>query len=656
MDTKQVKSAGIVRISPHILKRGQFWFEKNEGKIKSEAKKITSWWNSNYRSIQVDEKFPLGAMLRQLDDWGYIKTSFVKSPGEFASRGGIVDVFPVNLKNAVRFEYFGDLITSISVLENVLNKNPQEELRKIIYRYPESAKSGKAENKIPANFKIGTFVVHIDHGIARFAGMEKEELMVLEYAKGDRLLVPISVSEKVSPYLGFGEPKLTRLGGNIWEKTKRKVKEDLVKTAKHLAKIYAKREMTLRPAYNPDIDVAGIGAETFEYMETPGQIQAIEDIKKDFSRTRPMDRIICGDVGFGKTEVAIRAASYAVGAGYQVAIITPTTVLAHQHFKTFQKRLEQSSYPLNVEKLTRIEKPAEQKTIKEDIKNNKCDIVIGTHRLLQKDIEFNRLGLLIIDEEQKFGVKQKEFFKEKRSELDVLSLSATPIPRTLYFALNGIRDLSIISTPPVGKRPIKTFVRPKSKKIIKQAIEKELGRNGQIYYLHNRIGSMPLAAENLKQLVPSAKIEYLHAKMPEEKIIEIMDKFESGKIDVLMATTIMENGLDFQNANTLIVENATGLGLAQAHQIRGRIGRKNKQAYAYFLYPGKKMKGKAKKRMLALEEADYLGAGYEVAMKDLEIRGAGNLLGREQSGNIAKVGFNLYCQMLAEALEELRSA
>lgn len=666
-NTQQIKRFAFISITPHILERGQIWFAQNQKNIRQEAKKITSWWNANYKEIEIDEVIPLSNLTRQLSDWNYVRVNSVKVPGQYSGRGGILDIFAPNMKNAVRIEYDGDKIGSIQILQNIKIEDQNEKLKNIISKEPQvyssefTPKDEELKLKLD-NLKKDTYVVHIDHGIGRYKGLKSEgedeksiQYMELEYAQGDKLLVPTSVAEKVSPYVGFGEPKLTRLGGNIWERTKRKIKEDLIETAKKLAKIYAKREMAKRPKYKIDEELVKALEYSFEHEETPDQKRALADIKKDMLSDIPMDRVICGDVGFGKTEVALRAAAYAVGAGHQVTLIAPTTVLAHQHYKTFQKRFAEAQIPINIKKLTRIESKAEQKNILKELKSGSCDIVIGTHRLLQKDIEFSRLGLLMIDEEQRFGVKQKEVFKDKRAELDIISLSATPIPRTLHFALSGLRDMSVIHTPPPGRRPIKTEVARFDKKIIQEVIKEELNRNGQVYYLHNRIFSLPKTVEMLEELIPSAKIGFMHAKLPERQLIETIDDFANGKIDVLVTTTIMENGLDVSGANTLIVEDATKLGLAQAHQIRGRIGRGHEQAHAYFLHSARKLKDKAKERLEALEDAQYLGAGYQIAMRDLELRGAGSFLGRQQSGNIAKVGFNLYCQLLNEAIEELRS-
>lgn len=687
MDNGQ-KAIGIVKITPSILEKRLVWFEHNNYNIKKEARKITSFWNTNYFEVQELELFPLSNLMRRLSDWGYTKVSEVKLPAEFANRGGILDIFSANSKHAYRLEYEGNMILSIIPLPNTAVKDEQKKLKDLIAKRPQLysrkfSKKNEEAQKLLTSLTAGTYVVHLDHGIAKFQGISQfhdgqrskvpprrragaGQMLVLSYAQNDKLYVPINIApEKITPYISFGEPTLTRLGGNIWEKTKRKVKEDVLKTARELAHIYAKRELTKREKYSVDNDFEIELERTFIYQETRDQLKALKDIKKDFARSRPMDRIIVGDVGFGKTEIALRAAIYAMGAGRQVALVTPTTILAHQHYKTFKNRFNDINYPINIKKLTRIEKKAEQKKILEELKSGKCDIVIGTHRILQKDVEFKNLGLLIIDEEQRFGVKQKEFFKARRANLDILSLSATPIPRTLNFALSGLLDISEINTPPYGRIPIKTYVAKLDKNIIKNAIKKELQRGGQVYFLHNRISSIQKTVEDLKKLVPYAKIDFLHAKLPEQEIIKKIEMFSDSKsrrqndrrdkIDVLVTTTIMENGLDFQNANTLIVDNATKLGLSQAHQIRGRIGRGDKQAYAYFLYPSHRLPQKSRQRLTTLKETQYLGAGYQIALRDLEIRGAGSFLGREQSGSIARVGFNLYCQMLSEAIEELRN-
>ncbi|MFC1663854.1 DEAD/DEAH box helicase, partial [Patescibacteria group bacterium] len=507
--------------------------------------------------------------------------------------------------------------------------------------------------------KSGDYLVHLDHGIGKFAGIFKilrgsdhENYYLLEYAEEDKLYVPLGLERKLSRYVGFIEPKISRLGSLIWQKTKRKIKEEAKKLAKELLEIYAKREVATRPPYLPDDEIDFQLSSSFKYKETPDQIEAIEEIKKDLEKDKAMDRIVCGDVGFGKTEVALRAMARAVKSGYQVAMICPTTILTNQHFQNFKARLKK--LPITLSMLSRLENQKSQKKTIQDLKEGKVDIIIGTHRILSNDVEFKNLGLLIIDDEQRFGVKQKEKLKKAKASLDVLSLSATPIPRTLYLALSSLKNVSLIQIPPAGRLKIKTSILTWNKNIIKKAIENEISRGGQVYYLHNRVKTIKATEKFLKTLIPKIKFGIAHGKLKEKKLIKVMNDFQEKKIDVLIATTIIENGLDLPNVNTLIVADSTRLGLAEAYQIRGRVGRSNIQAFAYFLY-SKKLSEKAKLRLKALKEAEELGSGYKIALKDLEIRGAGNILGKEQSGNINKVGLNLYCQMLNEAIEKMKA-
>lgn len=464
--------------------------------------------------------------------------------------------------------------------------------------------------------------------------------------------MPEGLERKLSRFIGFREPKISRLGSPLWQKTKRRIKEAAEKLAKELLEIYAKREVTFRPPYLPENEFDLELVSGFKYEETPDQLQTMEEIKKDLEQNKPMDRLLCGDVGFGKTEVALRTAFKVVNSGYQAALLCPTTILANQHFQNFRERLE--NFPVKVALLSRLQSKKEQREIIEKIKSGRMDIVIGTHRLLSKDVEFKKLGLLIIDDEQRFGVKQKEKLKQMRAELDVLSLSATPIPRTLYLALSGLRSVSLIQTPPFGRLPVKTFILLWSEKTIQNAIENEIERKGQVYYLHNRIETIETIKNILEKLVTKAQIGVAHGRLPEKELIKVMTDFQNKKINVLLATTIIENGLDFPNVNTLIVADATKLGLAQAYQTRGRVGRSTVQAFAYFLF-GKKLSEKAEIRLETLKEAEELGSGYRISLKDLEIRGAGNILGREQSGNINAVGLNLYSQILSEAIERIKS-
>jgi len=508
----------------------------------------------------------------------------------------------------------------------------------------------------------GDYAVHVDHGIARFAGITRMQLdevereyLTLEYAAGDKLYVPTDQADRVSRYIGGGEPPaLSRLGTQEWARTKQRVKESAREMAQELLTLYAAREVIPGLAFSPDTPWQQELEASFPYIETPDQMEAVQQVKEDMEESKPMDRLVCGDVGYGKTEVALRAAFKAVMDGKQVAMLVPTTVLAQQHFTTFTQRL--AAFPIRVEVLSRFRSDKEQQAVLEGLANGSVDICIGTHRLLQKDVAFKDLGLVIIDEEQRFGVAHKEHLKQMRKEVDVLTLSATPIPRTLHMSLVGVRDMSTMETPPEERLPIKTYVSEYNEPLIREAIIRELERNGQIFFVHNRVQSIARLAHRLRELVPEAEIAIAHGQMPEEKLEKTMLDFIQGKIDVLVCTTIIESGLDIPNVNTLIVNEADKLGLAQLYQLRGRVGRGSHRAYAYFLYSrGKHLTPAAGKRLQTIFEATELGAGFRIAMKDLEIRGAGNLLGPEQSGHIAAVGFNLYCQLLAEAVEELKA-
>jgi transcription-repair coupling factor (superfamily II helicase) len=665
-----IDKALICSITPYFLEKGNFWIEKNLRKI-LEAKKTQSFFEDNTLYLEKNQKVNLSQILRKLDEMGYEKMLQVQEPGEFSQRGGIIDVFPINLNFAIRFEFLGNKIENIERLPIEIRdeKKSKEILKKKL-------KSQKLFSDLKG-LKAGDYLVHLDHGVGRFmgfsymvsgmpyAGKEKSQhtkydipytkYYVLEYAAGDKLYVPLGLERKLSRYVGFVEPKISRLGSGIWQRTKRKVKEETEKLAKELLEIYAKREITTRSPYLTDDELDYQIASTFQYEETPDQIQAIEDIKRDLETEQPMDRIVCGDVGFGKTEVALRTMIKAIRSGYQTAMICPTTILANQHFQNFKERLQSSSdLPIRIAILSRLQPKKEQKEIVENLKTGKIDIVVGTHRILSTDVEFKNLGLLIIDDEQRFGVKQKEKLKKLRTSLDVLSLSATPIPRTLYLALSSLKNISLIQTPPVGRLPVKTKICPWSETIIREAIEKEISRGGQIYYLHNRVETIGIAKGFLQKIVPKAKFGIAHGRLKDKELVMVMADFRNKKFDVLIATTIIENGLDLPNVNTLIVADATRLGLAEAYQIRGRIGRSHIQAFAYFLY-GDHLTDKAKMRLDALKEAEELGSGYRIALKDLEIRGAGNILGKEQSGNINQVGLNLYCQMLSEAIEKIKN-
>ena len=510
----------------------------------------------------------------------------------------------------------------------------------------------------------GDYVVHVDHGIARFHGLARmssdgveREYLVLEYAGGDRLYVPTERIDRVSRYIGTGDqaPHLSRLRTPEWQRTKNRVKESVAEIAQELLDLYAAREVAPGFGFSADSLWQQEMEASFPYMETPDQIEAIMTVKEDMEKAKPMDRLICGDVGYGKTEIALRAAFKAVMNNKQVAILVPTTVLAQQHFLTFTERLQ--TFPLRVEMLSRFCPPEKEREILAGLANGTVDICIGTHRLLQKDVMFKDLGLAIIDEEQQFGVVQKEKLKQIRREVDTLALSATPIPRTLHMSLTGIRDMSVVGTPPEERLSVKTHVGVYDAALVRQVVLRELERNGQVFFVHNRVQSIALAASKLQDLVPEARIAIAHGRMPEEQLEKVMTDFIAGKYDILVTTTIIQLGLDMPNVNTLIIDRADRFGLAQLYQLRGRVGRGINQAYAYFFFEkGRELTPQAHKRLRTILEATELGSGFAIAMKDLEIRGAGNLLGVKQSGHIAALGFDLYCQLLAETVEELKAS
>jgi len=513
-----------------------------------------------------------------------------------------------------------------------------------------------------STLKVNDYVVHIDYGIGQYLGITKletggvvREFLELEYADGDKLYVPVERLNLIQRYLGAGQasPRLDKLGHHAWKRLKRKVKEDLKRLAHDLLNLYAARKVSEGFAFSPDNHLHQEFDSLFEYEETPHQLQAIMDVKADMEKPEPMDRLVCGDVGYGKTEVAMRAAFKAVMDNKQVAVLVPTTILAQQHLQTFQRRF--ANYPVTIEMLSRFKSRQEQKKIIQDIKNGLVDIVIGTHRLLQKDVQFKDLGLLIIDEEQRFGVMHKERLKQLKKNVDVLTLTATPIPRTLYLSLAGIRDISVIETPPEDRLPIQTFIRRFSPGIIKEAIERELARNGQVFFVHNRIESIEAIKRFLQRLVPQARIEIAHGQMPERELEKVMMRFLNREFDILLSTSIIESGLDIPSVNTIIINRADQFGLADLYQLRGRVGRDRYQAYAYLLVPEEShLSEEARQRLQAIRELSELGSGFQLASRDMEIRGAGNILGPEQSGHVSAVGFELYCRLLAEAIRELK--
>ncbi|MFC2010918.1 transcription-repair coupling factor [Chloroflexota bacterium] len=509
----------------------------------------------------------------------------------------------------------------------------------------------------------GDYVVHVEHGIARFTSVitmradnTEKEYLVLEYMAGDRLYVPTDQIDRVSRYVGAGErpPVLSRLSTQEWARTKQRVKESVANIARELLALYAAREVKPGFTFSPDTVWQQEVEASFPYVETPDQIEVQKQVKEDMEEAKPMDRLVCGDVGYGKTEIAIRAAFKAVMDNKQVAMLVPTTVLAQQHFSTFSQRL--SAFPLRIEVLSRFRTPKEQQIILDGLANGSVDICIGTHRLIQKDVAVKNLGLLIIDEEQRFGVFHKEYLKQMRQEVDVLTLSATPIPRTLHMSLVGVRDMSVMETPPEERLPIKTYVAEYNERLVREAILRELERNGQVFFVHNRVQSIAFIAAKLQSVVPEARIAIAHGQMPEAELEAVMTDFIKGKSDILVCTTIIESGLDMPNVNTVIINNADKFGLTQLYQLRGRVGRGANLAYAYFFYAkGKSLTPVSEKRLKTIFQATELGSGFGVAMKDLEIRGAGTLLGVRQSGQISAVGFHLYSQLLSQAVEEQKA-
>ena len=530
-------------------------------------------------------------------------------------------------------------------------------------RRPTRTRTGVRDDLV-STLEVGDHLVHADHGIARYGGMVRRSLegvereyLELQYAEGDRIYVPADQLESVSRYVGpaDGPPSLTRLGSQDWVRAKRRVRQAVVELAQELLDLYARRELAQGHAFSADGAWQMEMEAAFPFVETPEQLQAISEVKADMERERPMDRLICGDVGYGKTEVAIRAAFKAVADGKQVAVLVPTTVLAEQHGETFRERT--AGFPVRVEVLSRFRSDHEQREIVAGIRSGEIDIAVGTHRLLGRDVDFKDLGLVVIDEEQRFGVSHKERLKQMRAEVDTLTLSATPIPRTLQMSLAGIRDMSTIMTPPEERLPIRTYVLQWDNEIIREAIERETERGGQVFFVHNRVHNIERIVTRLREIVPGAEIAVGHGQMPEEQLERVMLEFGAGEKDILVCTTIIESGLDIPNANTIIINNADQLGLAQLYQLRGRVGRGANRAYAYLLHEkDRTINEHAQKRLEAIFEATELGAGFQIALRDLEIRGAGNVLGNEQSGHIAAVGFDMYSKLVADAVNAIKAS
>ncbi|MBT5471208.1 MAG: transcription-repair coupling factor [Nitrospina sp.] len=512
------------------------------------------------------------------------------------------------------------------------------------------------------DLKKGDYLVHVDYGIGLYlgtkdikTGMGSGEFLHIQYADDEKLYLPMEGLGYIQKYVGGSEnpPPLSKMGGIAWKKQKKKVKAAIEEMAGDLIKLYASRETAKGYAYSSNTMLVREFADSFEYEETDDQLKAIEEVENDLENEKPTDRLICGDVGYGKTEVAMRAAFKVVLDKKQVAVLVPTTILAQQHLQTFQERFRE--YPVTIDMVNRFRTAREQKTTLEKLKRGEVDIIIGTHRLLSKDVEFASLGLIVVDEEQRFGVKHKEKLKKLRNSVDILTLTATPIPRTLHFSLMGVRDLSVIETPPLDRLAVKTLIRKFDEELIRDAILREVDRGGQVFFVHNKIHSIHSIAELIRRLVPGVRIDIAHGQLPEHQLEKVMKDFLDKKVDVLLSTSIVESGLDIPSANTIIINRADQFGLAQLYQLRGRVGRYKHQAYAYLLIPGTgALSGEARKRLAAMEELSELGAGFQLAARDMEIRGVGNMLGRDQSGHIASVGFDLYCKLVEDMVKDIR--
>lgn len=612
------------------------------------------------------------AIFRDLVEYGYRRQDNISEEGDFSRRGAVLDIFPYTFELPIRIEFDNNTIISLRTF-NPSTGEPLWEHRIVIVLPVNTALTRTHPVKRAAftedfplsdfiDLKTGDFVVHNQYGIGRFLGMDKIKVrdkyldhLVIEYDRQEKLYVPVEKMHLVQKYIAFQtrRPKLYRLGSKEWLRTKQRARKGIQNLAWELLSLQAMRMSAQGFAYSGDTDWQKEFEDTFAYEETPDQMKATDEVKKDMVSPKPMDRLLCGDVGYGKTEVAMRAAFKAVMDNKQVAYLVPTTILAEQHFHNFSRRLK--DFPINIQLLCRFKTGAEQDRIIKGLASGSVDIVIGTHRMLSDDVLFKDLGLVIIDEEQRFGVRHKEKLKQLRLTTDVLTLTATPIPRTLYMSLMGAKDLSVINTPPQNRLPIKTIVVEYDPDLIRQAILRETKRGGQAFYVHNRIYDIEKVKERLVRILPDdIRLAVAHGRMHPKYLERVMCDFLENKIDCIICTMIIESGIDIPNANTIIVEDAHCFGLPDLHQLRGRVGRFNKPAYAYFTIPkNKSLDSDAKKRLNAVLEFSQLGAGFNIAMEDLEIRGAGNLLGIQQHGFISAVGFDLYCRLLKEAVSTL---
>ncbi len=619
------------------------------GKIELLIENIKYYKSAAYRAVLLGgSEARARNLVRQLENEG-VSCGFSAELSELPP-GGAVTVCPGSISRGFELP----LIRAVVISDKEIFGSERKRKK----RYGR-IKGEKIDNFTDLN--EGDYVVHRSYGIGRYAGIEqlavegvRKDYLKIIYKGGDCLYVPTDQTDMVYKHIARdgARVKMNKLGGADWNRTKQKVKAAAADMAKELIELYAQREKIPGIAFPPDDEWQSDFEARFPYEETDDQLRSIEEMKRDMQRPHPMDRLLCGDVGYGKTEVALRGAFKAVNGGYQVAYLVPTTILANQHYNTFRQRMK--DYPINVAMLSRFCTAAEEKRVIRGLSTGEIDVVIGTHKLLGKQVRFNKLGMLIIDEEQRFGVAHKEKIKEMRKEVDVLTLSATPIPRTLHMSLTGIRDMSVINEPPAERFPVSTYVMEYDEDVVVEAINKELGRGGQVYYLFNKVDGIFKTANRLAERLPGARIAAAHGRMPETELERIMSEVLGGEVDVLVCTTIIETGLDIPNVNTLIVENADRLGLAQLYQLRGRVGRSNRAAYAYLTYrKNKTLTPEAEKRLLAIKEFTEFGSGFKIAMRDLEIRGAGNLIGASQHGHMEAVGYEMYCRLLEEAKVEL---
>ena len=618
------------------------------GRTKDLCADVSRWLASGWRVMVLSGGSARGERMRQSFEDEGIATAFDEL-GEKAPLGGECRIYPLMLSGGFQYP---DIRVAVLVEGDV---------------YGAKGKAKKAKEKKGSkiasftDLNIGDYVVHETHGIGIYQGTKRltsegasRDYLLVQYLGSDKLYIPADHLDRIQKYIGGGEgaaPKLSRLGGKDWDKQKSKVRESLKELAFDLVQLYAQRQKNQGHAYGKDTLWQQEFEENFPYEETPDQLQATDEIKRDMERPEPMDRLLCGDVGYGKTEVALRAAFKAVMDGKQVAILAPTTILAQQHYNTLMRRFE--GFPVEADVLSRFATAKEQKETLRRLKEGEIDIVVGTHKLLGKDVKFKDLGLLIVDEEQRFGVGHKETIKNMKKSVDVLTMSATPIPRTLHMSMVGIRDMSLLETPPQARYPVQTYVMEYQDSVIRDAILREIGRGGQVFFLYNRVGSIEQCHRQLQRLVPEARIAIAHGQMKESVLEDVMMDFSQQKFDVLLCTTIIESGLDIPLANTLIIYDADHFGLSQLYQTRGRVGRSNRLAYAYFtVRPGKVLSETAQKRLDAIREFTEFGSGFRIAMRDLELRGASNLLGPQQSGHLANIGYDLYCKLLEEAVLE----